>query len=333
MIPTPYLLFLGSAETLMDIKTATGVHHWRPELCAGQYRLEGASVDLGLPEMTPAAAREAGVRSMLLGAANEGGYLDPAWMPAIEEALAAGLDVVSGLHERLCDKPALVAAAARHGVSLHDVRTPAASIPIATGARRSGQRLLTVGTDCVVGKMFTALSLERELRARGIKADFRATGQTGILIAGSGVPLDAVVSDFLAGAAEAISPANEADHWDLVEGQGALGHPLYGGVTLGLVHGAQPTAMVLCHDAGRSTLDGLPDYPIGDLRETISEYERAAHLTSPGARVIGVSVNTSSMEGGAALTYLAELEGQLGLPVVDAVRTGVGPLVDILEAL
>ena len=333
MIPTPYLLFLGAAETLMDIKTATGVHHWRPELCAGQYRLGAGTVDLGLPDMTPAAARAAGVRSMLLGAANEGGYIDPAWLPAIHEALAAGLDVVSGLHERLRDQPELVASAAEHGVALHDVRTPAAKLPIATGARRSGKRLLTVGTDCVVGKMFTALSLERELRARGVKADFRATGQTGILIAERGVPLDAVVADFLAGAAEWISPANDEDHWDLVEGQGALGHPLYGGVTLGLVHGSQPTAMVLCHDAGRTTLDGLPDYPIPDLAETISEYERAASLTSPGARVIGVSVNTSSMEGAAALTYLGELEGRLGLPAVDAVRTGVGPLADILEAL
>jgi len=331
VIRPPYLLFLGEAASALEVKTATGIAHWRPEVCVAQYRLRADGVDLGLADMDPFEARAEGARSMVLGVANEGGYLDPLWMPAIRAAIEAGLDVVSGLHERLQGIADLVELAAAHDVLLHDVRTPAQGIPIATGRRRSGKRLLTVGTDCVVGKMFTALSLEREMRARGMRADFRATGQTGILIAGSGVPLDAVVADFLAGAAEEVAPDQEADHWDLVEGQGALGHPLYGGVTLGLVHGAQAQAMVLCHDAGRTTLDGLPDYPVPRLEDAIAGYEHAAGLTSPGSRVIGLSINTSSMQAAEADRFLGDIQSRLRLPAVDAVRTGVAALVDVIE--
>lgn len=333
VIRTPYLLFLGDATSPMDVKTATGIVHWRPEACVAQYRLRVDGVDLGLPDMGPLEARARGARSMVLGVANDGGYLDPLWMPAIREAIEAGLDVVSGLHERLQGQAELVEQAAAHDVSLHDVRTPPRAIPIATGRRRSGFRLLTVGTDCVAGKMFTALCLEREMRARGMKVDFRATGQTGILIAGGGVPLDAVVADFLAGAAEQIAPDHDADHWDVIEGQGALGHPVYAGVALGLLHGAQPRAMVLCHDAGQETLGGLPDYPLPDLRDAIGRNEQAAELTSPEARVIGVSINTSSMRADVAERHLQDTRERLGLPVVDSVRTGVAPLVDVLERL
>ncbi len=333
MINAPYLLFLGQATSTMDVKTATGILYWRPELCLAQYRLDAAGVSLGLPDMDPKQARAKGARSMVLGVANEGGYLDSRWLPAIHAALEAGLDVVSGLHARLRELPEVVELARVHCVALHDVRTPTESVPIATGEKRSGRRLLTVGTDCVVGKMFTALSLEREMKARGMSVDFRATGQTGILIAGSGVPLDAVVADFLAGAAEQVSPAQDAEHWDVIEGQGSLDHPLYAGVTLGLVHGAQPEAMVLCHDAGRTTLDGLPDYPVPDLQDSIQRYEQAARLTSENARVIGLSINTSSMEAAAAESYLRKIEEELGLPAVDAVRTGVAALVDALEKL
>lgn len=332
MIRSPYLLFLGAAPTRLDVKTATGVLHWRPEDCVGQWRTGAEAVDLGLPDLDPQGAHARGAHSLLLGAANEGGFLDPAWLPHLEQALEDGLDLVSGMHEPLTDHPGLVQRAQAHGRSLIDVRRPKLPLPIATGEPRTGRRLLTVGSDCVVGKMFTVLALERAMRARGWKADFRATGQTGILIAGSGIPLDAVPADFIAGAVEALTPPAEPDHWDLIEGQGALEHPLYGGVTLGLVHGAQAEALVLCHDARRTHLDGLPRYPIAPFEELIERYEQAARLTEPRARVVGLSVNTSSMEDDEALALLASLSERLGRPAVDAVRTGVDPLLDVLEA-
>ena len=329
----PYLLFLGDARTLFDAKTATGIAHWRPEICVGQYRLPGAGADLGLAETDPAGAKAAGARSMVLGVALEGGYIEAEWMPAIRAAIEAGLDIISGQHERLNEKAELVTLAESHGVALHDIRAPARDIPIATGVKRAGKRLLTVGTDCAVGKMFAALSIEREMKVRGMDADFRATGQTGILIAGAGVPLDAVVADFISGAVEQIAPANEKDHWDVIEGQGSLYSPLYAGVTLGLVHGAQSHALVLCHDVRLKTMDGLPDYPLPSFEDAIAHYEQAARLTNGEARVIGLSVNTSSLGEAEARQYLAELEQRLGLPAVDAVRTGVAALVDVLEDL
>ena len=330
MIRTPYLLFLGDAPTRLDVKTATGVLHWRPEQCLGQWRTEPSAVDLGLPDLDPEAAASRGASSLLLGVANEGGVLDASWIPFLIRALEAGLDLVSGLHQPLAGVPELLETARARGRALIDVRRPAACIPIATGEPRSGRRLLTVGSDCVVGKMFTALSLERAMHARGWSATFRATGQTGILIAGSGVPLDAVPADFIAGAVEALTPAADPQHWDLVEGQGALDHPLYGGVTLGLVHGAQAEALVLCHDAARVHLDGLPRYPIPTFEGLIERYEQAARLTEPGARVVGLSVNTSSLGEAEAAALLAELSQSLGRPAVDAVRTGVEPLLDAL---
>jgi uncharacterized NAD-dependent epimerase/dehydratase family protein len=332
MIPSPFLLFLGAARSRLEVKSATGVAFWRPESCIGQFRSATCGVDLGLPDLDPHAASEAGARSMVIGGANEGGYIDRDWMPSIRAAIAAGLDVVSGLHERLADDEELVALAAEHGVVLHDIRRPPPGLRIATGRPRSGRRLLTVGTDCVVGKMFAALALEREMRARGWNADFRATGQTGILIAGSGVAVDAVPADFLSGAIESLAPAQPDDHWDLIEGQGSLHHPLYAGVTLGLIHGAQPQARVLCHEAGRENLDGMPDYPIPSMRDAIASNERAARLTSPTARVTGLCINTSSLGPAAASRYLSDLEQDLQLPAVDPVRGGVAALVDALES-
>src|SRR6185503_8511421 len=171
--------------------------------------------------------------------------------------------------------------------------------PVASGRRRTGRRLLTVGTDCAVGKKYTALALARELRARGVDATFRATGQTGILIAGSGIPIDAVVSDFVAGAAETLSPDAAPDHWDVVEGQGSLFHPAYAGVTLGLVHGTQPDLLVLCHEASRREIDDYPDHPIPLLAEALRRYREAAALTNPGVEWLGVSLNTGGLAAAA----------------------------------
>lgn len=329
-LPAPYALFLGDADRL-SAKTATGIAHWRPERCVAQVMLPGCSVDLDLPTLSPTAAAAKGARLLIVGVADFGGRISEAWIPTLLEALRAGLDLASGLHQRLADIPVLQQAAAQYGRRLFDVRQPRPDqTSIATGRKRPGKRLLTVGTDCAVGKMFTSLAIERELRKRGVAADFRATGQTGIFIAGSGVSVDAVVSDFVAGAAELLSPANEPDHWDLVEGQGSLHHPAYAGVTLGLIHGSQPDALVLCHSIERDHIDGYPDFRIPSFEEAIARNEQAAHLTNPQARVVGIAVNTSKVRAESGRDYLATLEAALHLPCCDPVRTGVAGIVDRL---
>jgi uncharacterized NAD-dependent epimerase/dehydratase family protein len=238
------------------------------------------------------------------------------------DALDAGLDLVSGLHTRLARDEALKARAAMRARRLIDVRQPPAGIPIATGTKRSGKRLLTVGTDCALGKKYTALTLAREFGKRGVSADFRATGQTGILIAGSGIPIDAVVADFIAGAAEILSPAAAADHWDVVEGQGSVFHPSYAGVSLGLLHGTQPDVLVLCHEVRRDTILGLEGYPTPSLKEAIELHLTLARRTNFRVRCGGVSLNTSKLSADKAADVLAYHSGELRLPVADALRPG-----------
>ena len=329
-LPQPYALFLGDGDAIAA-KTATGIAFWRPERCVAQVKVQGCSADLKLPTFSPADAAAAGARLLVIGVANFGGSVSESWIPTLVNALEAGLDIASGLHRRLAEIPELARGAARFGRQLIDVRHPRPEqCPIATGARRSGQRLLTVGTDCVVGKMFTSLAIHKELLRRGVPATFRATGQTGIFISGAGVSIDAVVSDFAAGAAVALSPANAAEHWDVVEGQGCLHHPAYAGVTLALIHGSQPNALVLCHAIGREHIDGYPAYRTPTLAEAIAANEAAARLTNPSARVIGISVNTAAVDERKARNYLAHLEQTLRLPCCDPVRTGVTTLVDEL---
>jgi uncharacterized NAD-dependent epimerase/dehydratase family protein len=326
-LPSPYVLFLGDVDPL-SAKTASGIAYWRPERCVGQIALPGATADLGLPALTPARARAQGARLLIVGVANFGGGVSEAWLPTLESALAAGLDLAAGLHQRLADLPTLAALAAQHGRTLYDVRQPPADFrPIASGAKRSGRRLLTVGTDCAVGKMFTSLALEKALRARSIPADFRATGQTGVFIAGAGTSVDAVVSDFVAGAAELLSPPADPAHWDLVEGQGSLHHPAYAGVTLGLIHGSQPDALVICHGWNRAHIDGYPSYPTPSMAEAIEANTRAARLTNPAARVVGISVNTREADEASARAYLDALAREWRLPACDPLRTGVEPIV------
>ena len=327
----PYLLFLGSADNAGDAKTAAGIAHWRPEICIGQNRIEGCTVDLGLRDMSIDEAASAGAKTLVIGVAPDGGQISPAWIPVIIEALDKGLDVAAGLHERLHDIPDVLRAAKARGRTLYDVRQPDRSFPVGTGARRPGLRLLTVGTDCAVGKMYSSLALEKEMRRRGIKADFRATGQTGIFIAGEGVSVDAVVSDFVSGASELLSPANAPDHWDLVEGQGSLFHPSYAAVTLGLVHGSQPDAMVLCHEAGRTHIQNVEGYPVPALDSCMALYLTAARLTNPAASFVGVCVNSSRLDDAAATRYVRETESALGMPCCDPVRHGVGRIVDVLQ--
>ncbi len=329
----PYLLFLGDAASALDCKTALGLVHWRPEECVGQLRYTNCRVDTGLPDMDIRQARRAGARSVVIGVAPTGGALKPDWESTLAGALDAGLDVVSGLHTPLDAFPRLANAAYRSVARLVDVRRPPGEIPVANGKRRSGRRLLTVGTDCCVGKMYTALALHHALRRSGHDATFRATGQTGIMIAGRGVPMDAVVSDFLAGAAEMLSPANDPAHWDVVEGQGALFHPAFAAVTLGLIHGTQPDALVLCHHVGRTHIDEFPRYPLPDLVTAIAAYEAAARLTNEQARCVGISLNTAGLNSDAREAALVEARKATGLPCVDPVATGVSDLLAALEPL
>ena len=320
-LPKPYLMFLGEETEAKWAKTAFGLRDWIPEDCIGELALPKATVTLGLPRLTPQAAHARGARSLVIGVANRGGILSPGWIQSLLDALRAGLDLVSGMHGRLAHHPRLKETAERLGRRLIDVREPPPGIPIATGARRSGKRLLTVGTDCALGKKYTALTLVRAFRARGVSADFRATGQTGILIAGSGIPIDAVVSDFAAGAAEILSPDAPDDHWDVVEGQGSVFHPSYAGVSLALLHGTQPDVIVLCHELGRDTVLGLNGFAIPELEDAIELHLQLARRTNPRVRCAGVSLNTSRLKNPEeAPATMASLSKRLRLPVADPLR-------------
>lgn len=329
-IQHPYLLFLGDAPDQLAAKTAQGIAHWRPEWCLGQLRLPGCKADLGLAEMTLEEGRAAGAKTLVIGVANRGGVFSEAWISLLEQALLLGYDLAAGLHNRLIDVPLLKAAAAQHGRQLFDVRHPTREFAVANGRKRPGKRLLAVGTDCSVGKMYTTLALEKEMKARGMKADFRATGQTGILIAGSGVSIDAVVADFISGAVEYLAPANDDDHWDLIEGQGSLFHASYAGVSLGLLHGAQADALVLCHEPTRQHMRGLPEYKLPTLKACMDANLAAARLTNPAARFVGIAVNTSQMAKDSIATYLGELQETFALPAVDPFAGGVAPIVERL---
>jgi uncharacterized NAD-dependent epimerase/dehydratase family protein len=293
-------------------------------------RLPGCKADLQLPELTIAEASKLGAKTLLIGVANRGGRLSELWMPYLREALETGMDIANGLHDRLADVHELVELAAYKGRKLFDVRHTSVTFDVANGKKRTGKRLLTVGTDCSVGKMYASLAIEQEMARRGIMASFRATGQTGILIAGGGVSVDAVIADFISGAVEALSPDQEPDHWDIIEGQGSLFHPSFAGVSLGLIHGAQPDVLVLCHEPTREHMRGLPEYPLPSIENCIAANETAARLTNPSATCIGISLNTSALDEAEAMDLLGETEARIGLPCVDAVRTGVARLVDCI---
>ena len=333
MIETPYLLFLGDAPDMLAAKVAIGIRDWRPENAIGQIRLPGCGADLGLTEMTLTEAQAAGARTLVIGVANRGGMISAAWKEVLIKALEMGYDLASGLHNLLRDEGDLVAAAQTYGGTLHDVRVPTVGYPIANGVKRTGKRCLAVGTDCSVGKMYTAMAMERDMHARGMNATFRATGQTGILITGHGVPLDAVIADFMAGSIEYLTPENDDDHWDMIEGQGSLFHISYSGVTMALIHGGQPDALILCHEPTREHMRGLPDYSLPTLERLRDTALPLAQVANPGCQTVGISVNTQHMSDADAKAYLAEVSGRMGLPAADPYRFGSGPLVDALAAL
>ncbi|MDC8830778.1 N-acetyltransferase DgcN [Alteromonas gilva] len=329
-LPSPYLLFIGQATDPLSIKMAKSAADWSPEKCIGEFSLPGCSVTTGLPSMSIQEGAQQGAKGFVLGFANSGGVLDTSLIDSIIEALEAGMDIINGLHDKLTDIPEVAAKAAELGRQLIDIRHPTTRFKTGTGVPRSGKRLLTVGTDCSVGKMYTTLSLARALQAKGANATFRATGQSGILVAGEGVAVDCVISDFISGAVEALCPANSEDHWDLVEGQGSLFHPAFAGVSMGLLHGAQPDALVICHALNRAHMRAIPGRPLPSLEQVINMNLNAARVTNPAVKIIGVSVNTSSVSDVEALTYCKDVTERLGLPCVDPIRHGVGPLVEAL---
>lgn len=328
--PVPYAVFLGDANDEVYTKTAFGLIQWRRESCAGQIRLPGCKVDAGVTDLLVSQAKSAGVRSLIVGSAAVGGAIPPHWIATLCQAASLGIDIVAGLHVRLADLPHLSQAAAKGGARLIDVRVPPAGLPVGTGRKRTGFRLLTVGTDCACGKKYAALALEQEMRARAMKCDFRASGQTGIMIAGRGVPMDAVVADFLAGAAEVLSPDNDADHWDVIEGQGSIFHPGFLQVTIGLLVGSQPDAFVVCHDPLRKEVLGCPNFQLPSIGDVIERTIATGRLTNPAIRCVGVAVNTSKMSGEARTLLLKQYANELALPCVDPLIDGVAPIVDRL---
>ena len=310
MIQTPYLLFLGDAPDALSAKVAQGIKDWRPENAVGQFRLPGCGTSVDLTDMSLQEGLDAGAKTLVIGVANRGGFISDVWKEVLVQALEMGYDIASGLHNLLRDEDELQRAAKVHGRTLHDVRIPSVAYPIASGVKRTGKRILAVGTDCSVGKMYTGLCMDAEMRKRGMKSTFRPTGQTGILITGGGVPLDAVIADFMAGAVEYLTPDNDADHWDHIEGQGSLFHASYSGVTLALIHGGQPDALVLAHEPTRPHMRGLPDYQQPSLEALRDLALTMAQIVNPACKVIGISVNTQHMAEAEAKTYISEVEAR-----------------------
>lgn len=332
-ISAPYLIFLGSETNPTYAKTGKGIADWQPEKCVGQFHLPGGNVDLGLKELTLEEAAEKGAKTLVVGTATIGGGIPDDWIKALKEALELGLDIAAGVHTKLSDQPELVETAKRLGRTLTDVRVPPKSLPVGTGKKRSGKRLLTVGTDCALGKKYTALQLAKELKAMKVKSTFRATGQTGILIAGEGMPIDAVVADFVSGAAEVLSPDNEADHWDIIEGQGSLHHPGYMAVSVGLLLGSQPDAFIVCTEAGRTHVSGWPDFPLPSVSEVIERTIDIGRRTNPAIQCVGISVNTSRLSDSEAREYLAQLTAEHSLPATDPMRLGMAEIANAVKVL
>jgi uncharacterized NAD-dependent epimerase/dehydratase family protein len=330
-VAKPYVIFVGDESSPVYTKTGAGIAHWNPDACVGQIRLSPDAADLGLPDMTLDDAIVAGARTLVIGIAVVGGAIPATMRAVILEALNRGLDVASGTHDRLADDPEFAAAAASSGATITDIRVPPPGLPVGKGVKRRGKRLLTVGTDCALGKKYTALALAREMSARGMDATFRATGQTGILISGSGVPIDAVVADFVSGAAETLSPDAPESHWDVIEGQGGILHPGYAAVSMGLLMGSQPDAIVVCTDATRETIVGWPDFPLPSIQDVMDLTLRIGSVVNPAIRVVGISANTSGLEEAQRAEYLRSLSETYAVPAVDSVATGVGAIVDVLQ--
>lgn len=332
-IKAPYLLFLGDAKDELSIKIAKGIAHWRPEVCVGELKLPDCTVSAGFPELDLTTAIKRGAKTLVLGLANSGGFIDNRWVPTIVKAIEMGFDIASGLHQRLINNEEIAKAAQQHGTSLIDVRHSDVKLKTGSGEKRTGKRLLTVGSDCSIGKMYTTLAIHREMQEQELKSRFVATGQSGIFISGEGLAIDCVISDFISGAVEHLSPANDSDHWDIIEGQGSLFHPAFAGVSLGLIHGAQPDALVLCHEPNRQHMRGLPNRELPKLTDVFEQNIQSAKLTNRNCRWVGIALNTSKFEQEQSKELIAQFEDKFQLPCTDPFRFGVTRIVDFIESI
>jgi len=322
-IKKPYLLYLGDSSEVLAIKTARGIAEWRPEYCIGEYANPGCEMTLGLPKLSPKAAKAQGAQTLIVGLANSGGKISSSWIPTLLEALESGLDIASGLHQKIGDVDILKTAAKKYGCNIHDVRHGMQNIPIGKGQKRRGKRILTVGTDCSVGKMYTALAVEREMRTQGFDVSFKATGQSGLFLADNGICIDAVVADFIAGAVEVISPEADENHWHIIEGQGSLFNPSFAGVSTGLLHGAQADYLIMCHEAGRETIKDIPNYKLPTLEACIEHNLYVGRLTNPNVKMVGISLNCRTLKKQDAEAHIKKIEDRFGLPCFDPILTGV----------
>jgi uncharacterized NAD-dependent epimerase/dehydratase family protein len=332
------LLAEGHSDDPHHGKTASGVLRYRPDdVVAILDSRRGGEEQDGKPIVASVAdALRFSPTTALVGVATSGGRFPPEWRELLKQAIAAGLDVENGLHEFISDDPELAGLARDRGVQLRDLRKAPAGLNVPTGANLTHDAtvILTVGSDCAIGKMTVALELDREARRRGVRSEFVPTGQTGIAIAGWGISVDAVVSDFTAGAAETLVLQGVARGGEVlfVEGQGSLLHPMYSGVTLGLLHGSAPHGYVLCHQAGSTIVDGNEQFPIPPLSRVVDLYERISLIPRP-AQVLAIALNTRSLDDDAARAAVAAAEAETGLPADDPVRFGAGRIVDALAPL
>ena len=330
MIKTPYLLFLGDAPDQLAAKVAQGIRDWRPDISIGQIKLPGCKADLNLKNYTLEEAKENGARTLIIGVANRGGKFSDSWKKTLCHALELKFDIASGLHNLLSNEKDLLNLSEVNECNLIDVRIPKEQFPIGNGKKRTGKRCLTIGTDCSVGKMYSSLAIEKEMRSREMKVSFRATGQTGILISGRGIPLDAIVADFMAGSVETLSPDNDDDHWDIIEGQGSLFHVSYSGVTMALIHGGQPDHIILCHEPTRAHMRGLPHYDLPTLEALYELALPLAKISNPNCKISGICINTKNMERLEGENLKNQIEQAFKLPTVDPFIDGTKKIVDRL---
>jgi uncharacterized NAD-dependent epimerase/dehydratase family protein len=328
----------GYSDDVHHGKTLRGVLRYRPdEVVAVLDSRRAGEAEGGAPIVGDVAgALRFQPTTALVGVATQGGRFPPAWRALLKDSIRSGLDVENGLHEFISDDEELASLAAEHGVQLRDLRRPPADLDCPTGANLdvAARIVLTVGSDCAIGKMTVALELDRAARARGLHSEFVPTGQTGIAIAGWGIAVDAVVSDFLAGAAERLVVEGHERGGELlfVEGQGSLVHPAYSGVTMGLLHGSVPHELVLCHLAGTTEVDGYPGHPLPSLGELVELHERAS-LPRRRAIVACVALNTRLLDEDDARAAVGAAEAETGLPTDDPVRFGSDRLLDALVRL
>ena len=329
MISKPYLLFLGAAKDDLAIKTAAGVNYWRPEWCVGQLLFKDAKAKLNIEEMSISEAAAKGAKTLVIGVVNSGGVIPSIWIHTILEAINAGMNIASGMHTRLSSVKEFKDAAYKNNVQLYDLRFNDMQFKTGTGEKRIGKRLLTVGTDCSVGKKYTALAIEKAMNEKNIKASFKATGQTGVLIAESGIAIDAVISDFISGAVEWLSPDNSNGSWDIIEGQGSLFHPSFAGVSLGLLHGSQPDKFIVCHEPTRINMRGV-DTKLPTIGDVIKKTIELGSLTNPNIKCAGIALNTSSLKEETNLKK--ELSEKYSLPCLDPLQDYLSPFINsILE--